>query len=137
LNESYAFFTKTEKSLMAATEKDILVDVCGGHGLISMFFLAHRKVRAYPRTEPYRARVGGADHGSNLNTAHHRTTRQREEATRGVQGLDAAEPSVVCPEEARRHSVRTRSRRTGLGWPRAPSCGEEGGLAPTVCPWEL
>mmetsp|Transcript_5215 Transcript_5215/g.9927 ORF Transcript_5215/g.9927 Transcript_5215/m.9927 type:complete len:325 (+) Transcript_5215:215-1189(+) len=44
MSESFAFFTKTEKSLMTR-EKEVVIDVCGGHGMIAMLFLVFRKAK--------------------------------------------------------------------------------------------
>jgi len=41
MKESWAFFSKTADTLKG---KEVLIDVCGGHGLIAMLFLAFRKV---------------------------------------------------------------------------------------------
>lgn len=42
MKESWAFFSKTADTLTGG--KEVLIDVCGGHGLIAMLFLAFRKV---------------------------------------------------------------------------------------------
>lgn len=45
LHESYAFFKKTEGTLTKSGRLDLVIDACGGHGMLGMLYVAFGKAK--------------------------------------------------------------------------------------------